>query len=70
MKSKMIPVTLLFFILGCGSGGSSSGSSIEDEVNETAIVDSISTSVDQMKTEISSETENTINEIDSLLSDI
>ena len=56
-------------IMSCG-GGASSEKTAESEIDEAAVVDSISVAVDEMKTDLSKETEATVEEVDSLLSDI
>ncbi len=75
MKSKLMAIVAVLFLISCGSGKSSKETTeekevVEIEVNEDAIVDSISTSVDQIKEELSKETEEATEEIDELLKDI
>lgn len=69
MKLKYLSIVVFFALMSCasGSGNEKAGAT---EVNEEAIVDSISTSMDKIKTEISTETEKTVEEIDELLKDI
>jgi len=75
MKSKLLAVIAIFVLMSCGSGKSSKETTedkavVEVEVNEEAIVDSISATVDKAKEEISSDTEDAVEEIDELLKDI
>lgn len=72
MKTTIAAVFMSFALFACGGSGSSSSeqASTENTVTEEALVDSISTKVDVIKSEISSETEETIQEIDSLLNGI
>lgn len=57
-------------IMSCGGSGTTTEQTSEATIDETAVIDSISIAVDEMKTDLHSETEATVEEIDSLLSDI
>ena len=73
----MARISMMFFILimvsACG-GGSSTGA--EEDANsltpeqETVLADSVATAYDSVKIEIKSTTEETLNEVDSLLNSI
>ena len=69
LKTYLTIITTVL-ILSCGGSGNTTSQSAEAPVNETEIVDSISTAVDEIKSDLSNETESTIQEIDSLLNDI
>lgn len=66
LLSSIMAICLVVISTACGS----SNKSQEKTINEDAVVDSVSTSASQVKSEISSETEDAMQEIDSLLSDI
>ncbi|MEP0986890.1 hypothetical protein [Ekhidna sp.] len=66
MKKQFVIVLIMMFLLSC-SGGSEKKS---DEVVEEEMVETISSNLDQSQKELSTETEESLNEIDSLLQNV
>ena len=68
MKSIIATTLIVLTLLSCGGNKDTTSESIPTEQEST--LDSVSVAVDQLKADISAETKNTIEEIDSLLNDI
>ncbi len=68
MKSIIATTMIVLTLLSCGGNKDTTSESIPTEQEST--LDSVSVAVDQLKADISAETKNTIEEIDSLLNDI
>ncbi len=68
MKGTIATILIVLTLLSCGGNKDTTSESIPTEQEST--LDSVSVAVDQLKADISAETKNTIEEIDSLLNDI
>lgn len=72
MKNTLAILSLATLLFACGGSGSQSSEQAtgESKISEEALVDSISTKIDVIKSELSTQTKETVQEIDSLLNDI
>lgn len=67
MKKAILPLFFAITLGACSGGSSNEGSEEVSAQQESEIVDSINSELESAQKELESETEETLNEIDSLL---
>ncbi|MFY0606157.1 MAG: hypothetical protein JXR10_05550 [Cyclobacteriaceae bacterium] len=67
MKLKLLSVLVVLILSACGGTTKSTENTAE---KEAIVLDSITTALDEIKTEVQSETDQTVEEIDEILKDI
>ncbi len=67
MKLKLLSVLLVLIMSSCGGTTKSTENTVE---KEAIVLDSITTALDDIKTEVKTETDQTVEEIDAILKDI
>ncbi len=68
MKLKLLIIVTILALYSCGGGQQAASETPAEQ--EAIVLDSISTAVDEAKTELKTATDETVEEIDELLKDI